>query len=202
MPGADAPEMGIERLVDAYAAGIYSVAFHLTGSTEDAEEVTLVALREAARRIHSFERKFRSWLYGIAARRANEWLRMRRSGGREIVLDDVLPAFDDGGQRFRPIEDWSARLDAVSPLGLRVALPAAIAELSTDDRTAFVLHDVGGLSAPDVAAALGIGLATVRSRVHRSRLFVRKSLSGSRDWGAQAARDSLTARRERGIDYG
>jgi RNA polymerase sigma-70 factor (ECF subfamily) len=40
-----------------------------------------------------------------------------------------------------------------------------------------VLHDIEGLSNPDIAEALGISLPAVKSRVHRSRLFLRKRLS-------------------------
>jgi len=40
-----------------------------------------------------------------------------------------------------------------------------------------VLHDVEGLSNPDIAATLGLSLPAVKSRVHRSRLFVRKRLA-------------------------
>ena len=53
----------------------------------------------------------------------------------------------------------------------------AIDGLPPDYRTALVLHDVEGLSNPDIAEALGISLPAVKSRVHRSRLFVRKRLA-------------------------
>jgi RNA polymerase sigma-70 factor, ECF subfamily len=39
------------------------------------------------------------------------------------------------------------------------------------------MHDVEGLSNPDIAETLGISLPAVKSRVHRSRLYVRKRLS-------------------------
>jgi len=60
---------------------------------------------------------------------------------------------------------------------LRRVLTDAIDALPPDYRTALVLHDVEGLSSPDISQALGIGLAAVKLRVHRSRLFVRKHLS-------------------------
>jgi RNA polymerase sigma-70 factor (ECF subfamily) len=60
---------------------------------------------------------------------------------------------------------------------LRQVLTAAIDALPPDYRTALVLHDVEGVSNPDIAEALNISLPAVKSRVHRSRLFVRKRLS-------------------------
>jgi len=61
---------------------------------------------------------------------------------------------------------------------LRGALESAIAELPDDYRTALVMHDVEGMANPDIAETLGISLPAVKSRVHRSRLFVRKKLAG------------------------
>ena len=60
---------------------------------------------------------------------------------------------------------------------LRRVLEDAIAALPPDYRTAVVLHDVEGMSNPDIAETLGISLAAVKSRVHRSRLYLRQRLS-------------------------
>ena len=60
---------------------------------------------------------------------------------------------------------------------LRQVLQRAIDGLPADYRTALVLHDVEGLSNPDIAEALNLSLPAVKSRVHRSRLFVRKQLA-------------------------
>jgi len=60
---------------------------------------------------------------------------------------------------------------------LRDVLQHAIDDLPPDYRTALVMHDVEGMSNPDMAETLGISLPAVKSRVHRSRLFVRQKLS-------------------------
>ena len=54
---------------------------------------------------------------------------------------------------------------------------AAMARLPAGYRAILTLHDVEGLSNPDIAESLGISLPAVKSRVHRSRLFVRKRLA-------------------------
>ena len=53
---------------------------------------------------------------------------------------------------------------------------AAWATYPDDYRTAFLMHDVEGLSNPEIAESLGISLPAVKSRVHRSRLFLRQRL--------------------------
>jgi RNA polymerase sigma-70 factor (ECF subfamily) len=169
-----------EHLVETYGDRVYRLALRITGSNEDAEEAAQDALWTAARKISTFkgESAFGSWLYRIAANAAYQKLRARKSKAHEIAIDDVLPTFDDDGRHFEPMADWSDRVDEQALQGeLRRVLGDAIDRLPPDYRTALVLHDVEGLSNPDIAEALGISLPAVKSRVHRSRLFVRKSLA-------------------------
>jgi RNA polymerase sigma-70 factor (ECF subfamily) len=172
----EAPEL----LVETYGDRVYRLALRITGSNEDAEEVAQDALWTAARKISTFkgEAAFGSWLYRIAANAAYQKLRARKAKAPEIAMDDVLPAFDEAGRHFEPMADWSERVDEQALQGeLRRVLGAAIDELPPDYRTALVMHDVEGLSNPDIAEALGISLPAVKSRVHRSRLFVRRQLA-------------------------
>jgi RNA polymerase sigma-70 factor (ECF subfamily) len=170
----------MEHLVETYADRVYRLTLRITGSREDAEEATQDALWTAGRKIDTFkgESAFGSWLYRIAANAAYMKLRRRKAKAREIAIEEVLPALDDAGLHFEPMDDWSPRVDEQALNGeLRGILDAAIAELPPDYRTALVLHDVEGLSNPDVAETLGISLPAVKSRVHRSRLYLRKRLS-------------------------
>jgi RNA polymerase sigma-70 factor (ECF subfamily) len=172
----EAPEL----LVGTYGDRVYRLARRITGGNEDAEEVAQDALWTAARKILTFkgESAFGSWLYRITANAAYQKLRARRSKAREIALDDVLPALDEDGRHFEPMADWSSRVDEQALQGeLRRVLGEAIDGLPPDYRTALVMHDVEGLSNPDIAEALGISLPAVKSRVHRSRLYVRQRLA-------------------------
>ena len=53
---------------------------------------------------------------------------------------------------------------------------AAIDELPAEYRIVFVLHNVDGMSNPDIAATLDLTVPAVKSRVHRARLFLRRRL--------------------------
>ena len=170
-----------DLLVERYGDRVYRLGLRITGSREDAEEVAQDALWTAVRKIGTFkgDSAFGSWLYRIAANAAYMKLRARKSKGREVALEDVIPAFDEDGVHFEPMDDWSPRVDEQTlQHELRDALQQAIDGLPPDYRTALVLHDVEGLSNPDIAETLGISLPAVKSRVHRSRLFVRQKLAG------------------------
>jgi RNA polymerase sigma-70 factor (ECF subfamily) len=168
-------------LVERYGDRVYRLGLRITSSPEDAEEVAQDALWAAARKIGTFkgDSAFGSWLYRIAANAAYMKLRARKFKTREVALDDVIPAFDEDGVHFEPMDDWSPRVDEQAlQHELRDVLEHAIDELPPDYRTALVLHDVEGLSNPEIAETLGISLPAVKSRVHRSRLFVRQKLAG------------------------
>ena len=169
-----------DRLVERYGDRVYRLAMRITGLKEDAEEAAQDALWTAARKVHMFkgESAFGSWIYRITANAAYQKLRTRRQKSPEIALEDVLPSLDGEGRHFEPMDDWSNRVDEQALQGeLRRVLQQAIDGLPADYRTALVLHDVEGLSNPDIAEALNISLPAVKSRVHRSRLFVRKQLA-------------------------
>ena len=176
---AESPEAP-EMLVETYGDRVYRLTYRITGSNEDAEEATQDALWTAARKISTFkgDSQFGSWLYRIAANAAYQKLRSRKAKAREIALDDVLPSLDSEGLHFEPMDDWAPKVDDNAANGeLRQVLEQAISELPPDYRTALVMHDVEGMPNPDIAETLGISLPAVKSRVHRSRLFVRKKLA-------------------------
>ena len=92
--------------------------------------------------------------------------------------EDLGPSFDETGHQVQPGIDWSPRLqDPALQAELHSVLRAAIDELPEDHRETFLLHDVEGLSNPEIAEVLQLKLATVKSRVHRARLFLRSRLA-------------------------
>ncbi len=170
----------VESLVNTFGDRVYRLAVRITGQPPDAEEVAQDALWTAARKIHMFkgDAAFGSWLYRITANAAYQKLRSRKGRQHEIAWDQVLPAIDEDGRHFEPMDDWSQRVDEHAlQVELREVLRNAIETLPPDYRTAFVMHDMEGLSNPEIAEALGVSLPAVKSRVHRSRLFLRRRLN-------------------------
>ena len=186
-----------------YGDRVYRLAIRITGNEQDAEEVVQDALWTAARKIDTFkgESAFGSWVYRITANAAYQKLRSRHGQRNEISWDALHAGFDE----LRPARGAAARLVGRVPRSrrsrreLRKLLTTAIDDLPGDYRTAFLLHDVEGLSNPEIAETLHISLPAVKSRVHRSRLFLRQRLGRLHADGLRApkAPSELDLRAER-----
>jgi RNA polymerase sigma-70 factor, ECF subfamily len=169
-----------ERLVATFGDRAYRLAIGITGNQQDAEEVVQDAFLSVVRKIDTFrgDSAFGSWLHRIVANAAYQLLRTRRGRSADISLDSLLPVFDGHGRHVAPVADWSMSLeDPARQTELRMVLHAALEELPADYRAAALLRDVEGLSPRDIAEALGLTVANVRTRVHRARLLLRKRLS-------------------------
>jgi len=171
----------VEGLVGAYGDRVYRLANRITGNASDAEEVVQDTLLTASRKIDTFRgtAAFGSWVYRITANTAYQKLRGKRSRRNEVSWQDLAPSFDDKGHRMEvTVVDWSkGPKDPAVEGELRSVLCGAIDELPVNYRTPFLLHDVEGLSNPEIAETLHLKLGTVKSRVHRARLFLQRRVA-------------------------
>src|SRR5438445_5613638 len=169
-----------DRLVATYGDRSYRLAVRITGHAQDAEEAVQDAFWNVVRKIDTFrgDSAFGSWVYRIVANAAYQTLRTRQSRSRDVSWDEALPAFDEDGRHVMPMDDWSPCVnDPVVHEELRLAVTTAINELPAAYRMVLMLRDVEGLSTLETAELLGLHVPTVKTRVHRARLFLRKQLS-------------------------
>jgi RNA polymerase sigma-70 factor, ECF subfamily len=169
-----------ELLVSRYGDRAYRLAIGITGNREDAEEAVQDAFWTVIRKIDTFrgQAALGSWIYRIAA---NAAYHKRRSSARprhEIALDEILPRFHEDGCYAEPIVDWSTEIDDPAVQSeLRSVLTSALEELPDHYRAVVILHDVEGLSMPEVADCLDITVPTAKARAHRARLVLRQRLA-------------------------
>jgi RNA polymerase sigma-70 factor (ECF subfamily) len=162
-------------LVERHQSRVYHHALRLMGSVEDAEEVLQDTFLQVFRNLDRFEERsrFSTWIYRIATNEALMRLRKARRK-REVFLEDT----PGGGQFGEEIRDFArSALDDVQDAEIREALSRTLAELPEEYRVVFTMRDIDGLSNAEVAEVLEISVPAVKSRLHRSRLFLRDRLS-------------------------
>lgn len=170
-----------DQFVDYFGTKVFNYSFMMCGHREDAEEVaqeTLLKVFESAEQIREPER-VKAWIFRIAR---NECLMKRRRSvfapSRELSLDEFIPARNgDGNDARLEIADWSAIPDAQALRSeMRQLLGRAIRELPEAYRSVLLLRDVEGLSTEETARILDLTEEVVRTRLHRARLAVRRTL--------------------------
>ena len=159
-----------ESLVEQYADFVYNVAYRMMGNPEDAQDVSQDAFLSAYRAFERFrgESRVTTWLYRITTNAALMKLRKGKKARQltQTGLDDV------------DIPDWNAQPDTEAVNSeLREKLNEGISRLSPDLRATVVLRDIEGLSNGEAADVLGISVPSMKSRLHRARVLLRKHLS-------------------------
>ena len=168
--------ISFELLIGRYETKVHNLAMRLTRNAEDAEEVLQDVFLTVYRKIDGFEgkAKFSSWLYRITVNAAFMKLRKKKQKP-SISLDDMLPHLQNKAITQR--NAFGARSDSLALNNeIREALEKAISKLPEDYRAVFVLRDIDGLSNKEVGEILDLSIPAVKSRLHRSRLMLRKKL--------------------------
>jgi len=170
-------EAALTRLVESYAPRILRFGQKLCGTSADAEDVMQQSLLTVMSHIGDFrgDSHFTTWLFSIAR---NHCLKLHTRGDAAHAREPLETAERvTTPSRLAPDE-------AVSQEQLESALDGAIAALEPSQREVLVLRDVEGLSAAEVAEALGVSVDAVKSRLHRARKALREQLT---PWLEQSA---------------
>lgn len=174
-------EVSFEEIVRRYETKVHNLAMRLTRNGEDAEEVLQDVFVTVYRKISGFEgkAKFSSWLYRITVNAAFMKLRKRKQD-QSVSMEDVMPYIQNKAapqkNAFGALSDFVAINNQ-----LKDALEGAIGRLPDDYRAVFILRDIDGLSNKEVSKILGLSIPAVKSRLHRSRLMLRKRLRRTYD---------------------
>jgi RNA polymerase sigma-70 factor (ECF subfamily) len=164
-----------EELVSRYSEKAYHLAYRFTRNQEDAEEVLQDVFVTVYKKIDGFEGKssFSSWLYRVTVNAGLMKIRKRKQD-RSVAMDDILPQIENAIS-LKNAEYQNADVNTYRKQ-LTKAMEEAIEKLPDDYRPVFILRDVDGLTSKEVSKILNLSIPAVKSRLHRSRLMLRKKL--------------------------
>jgi len=172
-----------EQLVAERSSDVYALLYRLTTDAEEARDLTQETFLRAYQSIDRFrgEADLKTWIYRIAVNQARNrwrWWRRRRR--------DATVSLDAPGERGeQPLAANLRNEGAADPEEETLAherenrLREALLSLRRAYSEAVILRDVEGLSYEEVAATLKINIGTVKSRIARGRLELRRKLEGS-----------------------
>lgn len=164
-------------LVHRHARTVYRVIRGIVENPADAEEIVQEAFLKAFEHVQSFrgEAKFRTWLIQIAVNEA----RMRHRKLRPQLYDSLDEDPRDGSEYHpRELSDWRPNPEEkLARKELSLLIERAVRSLPKGYREVFLLRDVEHLSNEETAAALGLTVPAVKTRLLRARLMMREYLA-------------------------
>ena len=170
-------ESAFEALVTENEKRIYNLCRRLTGSQEDAAELTQEAFLNAWRGLGRFqgESSFSTWLYRLATNACIDFLRKekrRQSLSMTVSLDDE----EEARQVELPDERYAPE-GALERAEARRAVAEGLERLTLEHRQVLVMREIHGLSYAEIGQVLGLEEGTVKSRIARARGALRKVLT-------------------------
>jgi RNA polymerase sigma-70 factor (ECF subfamily) len=171
-------ERAFRELVETHRDRVYNITFRMLGNRAEAEDVAQEVFIAVFKTIQDFraESKFSTWLYRIAVNHCKnriKYLSRRHDRDREEI-DESQHGPGINGTIGGPLP--SSPQKALESAQMEKLMQDAIANLEDDQRIVVVLRDVEDLSIEEICEITGLPDGTVKSRLHRARLVLRKRL--------------------------
>lgn len=162
---------GFEEAALPHLHLLYRVAYRLTSSRADAEDLVQETFFKAFRSFHQFQEgtNCKAWLLTILRHTHLDQVRRTAKEPPTEPWDEMEPLLDGSQLSVEQIE-----------LALEKAFPAeveqALKSLPSQQKLAVILADLEGMSYEEIARALDCPVGTVRSRLHHGRTLLRQRL--------------------------
>ncbi len=172
-------DCGYEALVRTHGPLVLAIARRYLRSEADAADCfqdTFVAILNS---IDNFKQRssLRHWIRGVTINQCLMKIRTRQRR-REDSIEHMLPIFNDKGKRLDVAgpSDIMAIADTIDSVRVQKTVRSCIDELPYDYRTVLLLRDIDGYSTSEAADIIGIQLSATKTRLHRARAALKKSV--------------------------
>lgn len=161
-------------LVLRYQDYVYTICYRIMGDQDSAADAAQDAFLTAFRRISTFhDGNLKAWLARVAMNTCYDQLRREKRRPQDYLED--IAGEDSGDEAPVPTESPSPEQEA-QRADLNRALQECISALSADQRIVLVMSDVEGYAYQEIADHTESSLGTVKSRLSRARLAIRRCL--------------------------
>lgn len=176
--------LAFEDVFSRYYDRIYRYILRLVHQPDEAEDLTQETFLRVQRELSSLrdENALTSWLYRIATHTCYDRFRQASYRLESQSLDENRgEQLDSLGERIEDLDE--PKLDQViDQREMNACVQGYIGRLSDDHRIAILLHDLHGMTCPEIAQKLGCSTELVKIRLHRARQKLKVVLSAVCDF--------------------
>jgi RNA polymerase sigma-70 factor (ECF subfamily) len=174
----DRDERAFRELVAQHRDRVFNITYRMLGNRSEAEDVAQEVFITVFKQIDTFEErsKFSTWLYRVAVNHTKN--RIKYLSRRQDKNKDELDETTQGSTSNGAIGQSMPRSPDAALAGVQMeeVLRQAVQSLDEEQRTVVILRDVEELSIEEICEITGMPDGTVKSRLHRARLALRKKL--------------------------
>lgn len=163
-------------LVDRFKLRLFNYLFRMVGDRDEAEEITQETFVKAYIHADKYKTiaKFSTWLYTIGTNLVRNRIRSKKRAPQFLSLWGRGRDADDEEKQIDLLDPGRSPDNQFNDKELGEIINQAIGKIPEKYRTSFVLREINQLSYEEIAAATGLKLGTVRSRINRARNYFRK----------------------------
>lgn len=169
-------ESAFKIIVEKWQDMVFNTCMGLVQDANDAEDVAQEVFIQVYESVDQFkgESKFSTWLYRIAVTKSLDHLRKKKRKKRFAFLQSLFGVNEEEVIQDPEFHHPGVKLENKEQAAV---LFKAIAKLPDNQKAAFTLHKLEGLSYQEVAEALSTTVSSVESLMHRARGNLRKILT-------------------------
>lgn len=171
-------EARFNDLMRATYPKVFNMAYRLTQSRSDAEDLTQEAFFRAYRSFQDYEgdRPFENWIYRIVTRLFLDLLRLRRRRIKTVSFDNPITVGSDEMLAVEVADQSPQPDEIVLQQSLSEPLQTVLNSLTEEQRLLIILADVQNVPYAEIAEMLNKPVGTIRSRLHRTHKLIRHRL--------------------------
>jgi RNA polymerase sigma factor (sigma-70 family) len=170
-------ETAFKTIVETWQKMVFNTALGIVQNEDDAEDIAQETFVQVYQSIGGFkgESKFSTWLYRITVAKALDHERRKKRKKRFAFVKSL---FGEDSQVVVHPPDFHHPGVVLDKKESAAELFKAIADLPENQRIAFTLHKVDGLSYQEVSEVMNTSVSSVESLMHRAKTNLRKKLEG------------------------
>ncbi len=163
------------KIYDQYKILVYNVALHYLQNIEDAEEITQDVFVELYHSLPKFKENstLKTWIYRITINKCLDFIKHKNSKKRLFIFGKKSEnEFEI--QNISNFEHPGILLENKEKSGIFFGV---INELSENQKTAFLLSKIDGLSNPEISEIMSVSISSVESLIFRAKTSLKEKLS-------------------------